>query len=752
MDDKDNSKKIASISAYEKLSEERKYLTSIGEVPEWYITPAWSTFKDSYQYHGESVRASYERVSSHLAQYVSKKLPEAKDKFFNMMWKGLLAGSTPVLANTGTDRGHSVSCSGTYIPDSVDGFYGRYHETAMLSQLGYGTSAYLSDIRGRGMPISRGGEADGVVPVFESLMDVAKKVSQGNNRRGQCAAYLHVDHPDFWELSGYIKKHHASSNVGWIYTDKEIDKLRNKDLDAIRRFNRVNYIRAKTGKGYIWKIDTANRLAPDPIKNCGIPILSSNLCFTGDTIVAVADGRNGVTIEQLAKESKGVVKFPVYSGKLIKDDSTENWIPEIKNAIAFKTGNKKVIEVNLNNNDTFKCTPDHLLATIDGRYVEAQDSVGETLETLINFKENGLRHIKSLSNELVNNVSSEDKGLHVVSIKVLEEEDVYDLTVEDNHNFYIITSTDDENYSNCQGVLVHNCSEIALPQNDEYTYSCVLSSLNLSKWEEFDEDTIFWATIFLDCVAEDTIRKTKNNVILERIHNFTRDFRALGLGALGFHTYLQRKGVPIESLEATYINAEIFSKIDRESRRASEFMAKEFGEPKYCKGYGVRNATRIAVAPNTSSALLCGGVSQGIEPLIANTFIQNLTCGDYYRMNPVLIDLLKSKGKYDVKLMEDININHRGSVQHLDCLSKEEKLLFRTAFEINQSALVRLTSQRQKWIDQAQSFNTFFDTDEHYIGRITREILFDPWIKSAYYVRSLRNIQASKGECLACEG
>lgn len=564
-------------SEYEKISNERKQLTENNKVPDWMTTAGYIMYKTKYAYNNECPIDRFKTIAKVLASHLPDSIcKEAEEKFFNLMWKGLLAPSTPVYANTGTNRGHPVSCSGNYVDDSIDGFYTSMHEIAMLSKNGYGTSSYLGDIRPRGSKISTGGIADGVVPVIDSFLNTSSKVNQGNTRRGQWAGYIEIDHSDFDEICGYLLKHPGDLNIGWIISNNFIERLKNQDADAIHRFNEMMYIRSRFGKGYIWKNDVANELAPDVIKNCGIPIKASQLC-----------------------------------------------------------------------------------------------------------------------------------------------------------------------------------TEIALPSNKDYTYSCVLSSLNLSKWDEFDEDTIFWSTIFLDCVCSEAIVKMENEKSgFEKILRFTREFRALGLGTLGFHTYLQLNNIAIESFKAHLKNIEIFKKINDESLKATKYLAQLLGEPKMCKGYGVRNATRLAIAPNMSSALLCGGVSQGIEPIISNTYIQNSSVGEMTRINPAFIKVLKKYNKYEQSLIEEINEHHQGSVQHLDFLSGEEKLVFRTAFEINQSALVRLAATRQKYIDQAQSLNLFFDTDEKYIAEVTKEALLNPYIKSLYYQRSIRLTRGSQREteCLACEG
>lgn len=716
--------------SYEELSAERKHLTAQNEVPEWMTTQGYIMFRNKYAYKGETVRSRFQTIAKTLAKYLPFEHQEtAEQKFFDIMWKGHLAPSTPVYCNTGTNRGHSVSCSGSYIEDSIDGFYSALREMALLSKNGYGTSAYLGDIRPRGTPISVGGEADGVVPVFDMFTRTAQLVSQGNNRRGSWAGYIDMDHGDFDEMNDYVLKNPGEANIGYNFTDEFIERLSSGDEEAIRRYSEMMYTRSRFGKGYIWKSDVANRLAPECIRQTGEKVYASNLCFSGDTLVAVADGRDVVTIKQLAEESNGTVKFPVYCSKqLTKLVGFDTWSkPIVRDAVAFKTGTKQVVEVTLENGDKFKCTPDHQLATFRGTWIKAKDSLGYELQAF------NLPH-----------------GLKVTNIEYLEGEvDVYDLTVEEVHNFYIAPGQ----YA-CNGILVHNCTEIALPASEELTFSCVLSSLNLAKWDEFDEDTIFWSLVFLDCICSHSLIQMQTTPGLEKIARFTEKYRALGLGALGFHTYLQSKMIPIDSLQAGFENMAIFRKIHDETLRASKWLAEILGECEVTKGYGIRNSTRTAIAPNMSSAVLCGGVSQGIEPFVSNTFTQNTAAGNMVRINPEFIKVLKKYDKYNDDIVRDINDNYQGSVQHLDFLTDEEKAVFKTAFEINQSALVRLAAQRQKFICQGQSLNLFFVEDEEYISEVTREALENPNIKGLYYQRSTRLTRGSnpRGECIACEG
>jgi ribonucleoside-diphosphate reductase alpha chain len=211
--------------------------------------------------------------------------------------------------------------------------------------------------------------------------------------------------------------------------------------------------------------------------------------------------------------------------------------------------------------------------------------------------------------------------------------------------------------------------------------------------------------------------------------------------------------IAFDSFDTFQLNNQIFRHLDKESLRASKWMAEAWGEPEWCRGFGVHNTHRLAVAPNTSSALLCGGVSQGIEPVVQNVYNQPTAAGEIERINPVLLEIMKKKGKHTKGVKKDI-INNNGSVQHVDWLTDDEKEVFKTAFEIDQGAILRLASQRQAHIDQAQSINLFFDADEdeEYISRIHRMAFKDEKIKSLYYMRSMAGIQAAKDSCAACEG
>lgn len=568
-------------SLYKKLSQERKQLQELGEVPDWYTTGGYQMFMEKYTLPGQTLKERYWQVAEtagKIADELYGSFPggtEWSEEFFNIIWRGWLSPSTPVLANLGTDRGMPVSCSGGVVGDSVHGFYSSRHETAMLTKYGFGTSAYMGQIRARGSEISAGGKASGSLPVFLGFVQDMRDVSQGNVRRGSWAGYLDVDHGDFHEVADHLLNNPDDFNIGWIIPDSFIARLGKGDKEAIQRYQKIMKIRKITGKGYMYFIDKVNAQNPEMYKDRDMQVKASNLC-----------------------------------------------------------------------------------------------------------------------------------------------------------------------------------SEIALFSDEDHTFTCVLSSMNLRFYDEWkDTNAVELAIVFLDCVAEAFLRQAEGIPGFERAIRFTEKSRALGLGTMGFHTYLQDRMIALESAQAHMINNEIYSRIRRQAETSSEWMAKVAGEPEWCKGYGRRNTHLIAIAPNMSTALICGGVSQGIEPVVANVFNQNTSAGEIQRINPSLLKVMKERGVYNKETINAL-IDAKGSILGVDWLDDEEKLVFRTAFEVDQMALLRLASARQKYIDQGQSLNLFFaaEEDPKYISQIHRAAAEDPNIKALYYMRSQAGIQAAKDECIACEG
>ena len=299
------------------------------------------------------------------------------------------------------------------------------------------------------------------------------------------------------------------------------------------------------------------------------------------------------------------------------------------------------------------------------------------------------------------------------------------------------------------------CSEVMLYSDDAHTYTCVLSSVIVEQWDHIkDSDDVYWATIFLDCVASEFIERARGIPGLEKAVRFTEKGRALGLGQCGFHTLLQRKRIPFESYEAHQLSQQIAKHIWDESLRASQDLAAELGEPEWCKGYGIRNTHRIAIAPTKSTAVLSGGVSEGINPDPAMTYAQKTAAGEVDRINPVLLEIMKERGVYTKKHMAEVTAAF-GSVQGVDWLTPEEKEVFKTAFEIDQYAIIRMASARGRYLDQWQSLNLFFpaEADPAHISAVHQEAFNDPNILALYYITSAAGVTGAKpeAECIACQ-
>lgn len=574
---------------YDKLGKERKLAQEEGKYPEWFTTGAYQMFKESYECQADGFKEQLGRIANTLAEYAVPFLPKEhpyyqrivenhgnnwKDCFFDIMWKNEFAPSTPVLANTGTDRGCSVSCSGQYVGDSVLDFYDAAKESALLTKEGFGTSAYLGDIRPRGSVISKGGKADGTMPVKSLLQKTAKDISQAGVRRGAIACYLPIDHDDFYEWCEDLRKNPQGQNIGWIISDNFIERLQNNDEEAHKRFAKTLVTKCQTGKGYYWKADAVQRQQTKAYLNNGLNNKASNLC-----------------------------------------------------------------------------------------------------------------------------------------------------------------------------------TEITLHSDEDHSYTCIISSMVATTFRVWKTTgSVFIAIVFLDALCNEFIAKASTIKGLEKAVRYTKKAKSLGLGLLGLHSWFQEEMVAFESFEAHMMNVDLFSHIQEESLAASKYIAEVTGEPEWCKGTGYAHTHLTACAPNVSSAVLAGQLSQGIEPWLANAFLQPTAAGEMMRINPTFLNLAKEKGKYTKALITDI-VNHKGSVQHLTWLSDHEKAVFKTAFEIDQKAILRLASTRQRYIDQGISLNLFFDADEDeaYIAEVHKEFLLDPYLKGLYYLRSESGIQASKNTCLACE-
>lgn len=564
-----------SIGEYGKLSIERKKMQAEGVMPEWFSTGGCQLFKDRYLYQADNPKQQYERIAATLSKHTPDP-EEFKTIFFDLLWKGWLSPSTPVLSNTGTERGLPVSCAGNYTSDNIYDIFDSRKEVALLTKHGFGTASYLGDLRGRGDTISVGGKAAGLMPVIDLQSSDMEYVSQGGVRRGSWAGYLDISHKDFFEVDNKLATKPDGLNIGYVWYDSDTLKMKTGDEDMTKRWQSFLKTKMITGKGYLWFADKANRKAPQMYKDKGLKVRTSQLC-----------------------------------------------------------------------------------------------------------------------------------------------------------------------------------NEISLMCDKDHTFTCVLSSMNLAKWDEWkDTDAVYYATIFLDAVCQEFLNKAKNIKGLEKAVAFTKKSRALGLGVAGYHTYLIDSGIPFNSFQAQHFNRTMSKKLKDDSLKASQWLAGVWGEPEWCKGYGVANTHRLAIAPTKSTALIMGGVSEGINPVVAYVFTQRSAGGEISRVDPSLLKVMKAKGVYNKKNIEEI-ADAMGSVQGVSWLSDEEKEVFKTAFEIDQYAILKQAEDRGKNLCQWQSLNLFFSAkeDEGHISKVHQYAVESEEILGLYYVYSMADVQASndKDECVACQ-
>ena len=316
-------------------------------------------------------------------------------------------------------------------------------------------------------------------------------------------------------------------------------------------------------------------------------------------------------------------------------------------------------------------------------------------------------------------------------------------------------------------ILASNlCTEIMLPSNENWSFVCVLSSLNVLHYDKWkDTDAVETMVHFLDAVITEFLDKLdvyrdstdredrQTFLFMERAYNFAKENRALGLGVLGWHSLLQSKMLSFNSQEAYNLNTEIFKLIKEKSYKASEELADRFGEPEVMKGYGRRNATLNAIAPTTSSAFILGQVSQGIEPIWSNIYVKDIAKIKTTIKNPFLLKLLKEKGKNTTDVWHSIR-DRDGSVQHLDFLSENEKDVFKTYSEIDQMDIVYQAGNRQEYVDQGQSLNIIVHPDMPI--KDINKLYITAWklgLKSLYYQHSMNAAQKfkQKKDCVSCE-
>lgn len=557
------------------------------DYPEWMNEISLATISKGYLLPDETPKKAYRRVADAVAKRLDR--PDLANKFYKYMWKGWLNLASPVLSNTGTDRGLPISCFGIDTPDSIRGIGLTNAELMRLTSLGGGVGIGLGRVRGRGAKIGNGetGQSEGIVPWAKIYDSTIIATNQGAVRRGAASVNLDINHPDI------------------------------KEFLQIRR-----------PKG-------------DPNRQC----LNLHQCVS-------VDDKFMQRLEHRDPEAM------------------ELWVEILKSRV-------------------------------------------ETGEPYIMFKDN------------VNNA---------------------------NPPAYI--------KNNLDVTMTNICSEIALHTDEEHSFVCCLSSLNLTKYEEWkDTDLVETAIYFLDGVLEEFLVKTNGKDSLIRAHRSAKKGRALGLGVLGWHSFLQQKGIPFNSIASTSWTNKIFSQIKNQAEDASRKLAEEYGEPVWCKGTGMRNTHLIAIAPTVSNSTISGGVSAGIEPIPANVYTFNSAKGTFIRKNPVLEKYLEEKGHNTEEVWQQI-LKDRGSIANLpeEIMPVEDKEVFLTFAEINQLGLVEQAAVRQKYVDQAQSLNLSFDPgDSPKFINLVHQTAWKLGLKTLYYLRTDSVINGDIGsrtseDCLSCDG
>ena len=570
------------------------------DYPAWGDTDIYKkTISGGYLINGESPRDAYMRVAKTIAKRLYK--PELADKFFDYIWKGWLCLASPVLSNTGSDRGLPISCFGIDVADSIQDIGNKNLEMMLLAKHGGGVGIGVNMIRPAGAKITGNGTSDGVVPFCKIYDSTILATNQGSVRRGAASVNINIEHSDFleWleirEPKGDVNRQSLNLQQCAVVGDKFMRKLELGDEEARIKWSKLIQKRKATGEPYI--------------------------LFKGNTNKA--------------------------------------------NPEAYKKNSLKV---------------------------------------------------------------------HMTNI----------------------------------------CSEIVLHTDESHSFVCCLSSLNLDKYDEWkNTNLIYDATWFLDGVLEEFIQRAKNMKGFENSVRSAEKGRALGLGVLGWHSLLQKRGIAFESLLAQFKTREIFSKIKIETERASRALAEIYGEPLWCVGTGFRNTHLRSIAPTVSNSKLSGNVSAGIEPWAANIFTEQSAKGTFIRKNNELKKVFKKLG-IDNKDTWDQILTDGGSVQTLDALdgwyydergrlNKEDgepvKNVFKTFKEINQLELVRQAGIRQDYIDQSVSLNLAFPSEA--TPRWINTVHMDAWkhgIKTLYYMRTesvLRGDIAAAAmdpNCLSCDG
>jgi ribonucleoside-diphosphate reductase large chain len=632
------------------------------------------------------------------------------------------------------EEDHSFSCAGvvvhncfgSYITDDLNGIFDTVSEVAMMNKLGGGTSGYFGAIRARGSEITAGGKSNGTFSFLQIFDKVVSVVNQNGIRRGMFAGYIDIDHADIEE---WVDIHTEGNPVQDIYwgvnvTNSFIEKVKNGDKAARNLWAKILSVKTATGIPYLHFIDNVNENKADVYLDKNMKIHASNMCVSADTKI-------------LTKEY-GYIAIGTKAGEKVTVWNGEEWSENVE---LVKTGeNQKLYAITLlmpgyhtGKSGKFKTT----IRATDYHKWYVQDKDGNII-----CKRTSELEVNDVT-ETWNSHLKEDSKVPGWVIESITE-------VEGLHDTFCCTEPK-RNKVIFNGVLTGNCMEISLPSSADESFVCCLMSMNLLHYDKWkDTDAVKTAVYFLDAVMSEFIEKAKVIPKMEKAVRFAERHRALGLGVLGWHSYLQSHMIPFDGFEAMMKNAEIFKHIREESYQGSKELAELLGEPELLKGYGRRNTTLMAIAPTKSSSFILGQVSQGVEPIKANLFIKDTAKVKTVFKNPFLEKLLIERDKDTPEVWESIN-KAGGSVAHLDFLTPREKDVFKTFEEINQMSIIQQAAQRQQFIDQGQSINLSIhpDTPLKDINALYLQAM-ELGVKGIYYQFSKSAAQSFNRELLQC--